>query len=82
MSLFGGGSKTVYVPQAPANPVQPTPAPPPPTLTSKDTVAASDAAYLSMARARPGSYASTILGGSAPAPKKSYSSALFSGGGL
>jgi hypothetical protein len=74
MSLFGGGgSKTVYVP---------TPAPPPPVARSKGVVDMSDKQYKSFVSANPSSYASSILGGSAPAPKKSYAAQLFAGGGL
>lgn len=74
MSLFGGGgSKTVYVP---------TPAPAAPVARSTSVVDMTDKQYKSFMAANPSSYASTILGGSAPAPKKSYASALFGGGGL
>jgi hypothetical protein len=74
MSLFGGGgSKTVYVP---------TPAPPPPVARSTSVVDMGDKQYKSFISQNASSYASTILGGASPAPKKSYASALFGGGGL
>jgi hypothetical protein len=72
MSLFGGGgSKTVYVPQ---------PAPPAPTATSKTTQQMTDAEYAAFVGNNAGnSYITNVLGGPRPNPKKSYTSALFSG---